>query len=244
LSKSIANAARLRFSIFGWIFRIHQAGWISVLRIETPRHQMDHGFFLRGVAIGFSIAAPVGPIGVLCIRRTLAEGRGHGFASGLGAATADAVYGCIAGFGLTAVSDLLVSQQTWLRLIGGFFLCYLGMKIFFARPAQSTLSPKGGAVAGAYLSTLFLTLTNPMTILSFAAVFAGLGLGGGAPDYAGAALLVSGVFLGSALWWLFLSGGVALFREKLNDEHFRWVNRVSGTIVAGFGLACLINFSR
>src|SRR5688572_27162990 len=147
---------------------------------------MDQSFFLRGVVIGCSIAAPVGPIGVLCIRRTLADGRRYGFASGLGAATADAVYGCVAGFGLTAVSDLLVSQQTWLRLIGGLFLCYLGAKSFFARPAASLAAPKGGALAGAYVSTMLLTLTNPMTILSFAAVFAGLGLGGGAPDYAGA----------------------------------------------------------
>src|SRR5437016_3412391 len=202
---------------------------------------MDHSFFLRGLAIGFSIAAPVGPIGVLCIRRTLAEGRLCGFASGLGAATADAVYGCVAGFGLTAVSNLLVSQQTWLRLIGGLFLCYLGVKSFLARPAQSAAAPKGGALAGAYASTFLLTLANPMTILSFAAVFAGLGLGSGATDYAGAALLVLGVFVGSTLWWLFLSGGVGLFREKLKDEQFRWVNRISGTIIAGFGLLVLVS---
>jgi threonine/homoserine/homoserine lactone efflux protein len=202
---------------------------------------MDPGFFLRGVAIGFSIAAPVGPIGVLCIRRTLTRGCLCGFASGLGAATADAVYGCIAGFGLTAISNLLVSQQTGLRLIGGLFLCYLGGKTFFEKPAAKPASSISGALTSAYASTFILTLTNPMTILSFAAVFAGLGLGGGATDYAGAALLVSGVFLGSALWWLFLSGGVSLFREKLSDEHFRWVNRISGTIIAGFGLLALVS---
>jgi threonine/homoserine/homoserine lactone efflux protein len=202
---------------------------------------MDRSFFLRGVAIGFSIAAPVGPIGVLCIRRTLAEGLRCGFASGLGAATADAVYGCVAGFGLTAVSNLLVSQQTWLRLIGGLFLCYLGVTSFFTRPAQSAAASKGGVLTGAYASTFLLTLTNPMTILSFVAVFAGLGLGGGATDYAGAARLVLGVFLGSALWWLFLSGGVGLFREKLNTDHLRWVNRISGTIIAGFGLLALFS---
>ena len=205
---------------------------------------MDHSFFLRGLAIGFSIAAPVGPIGVLCIRRTLAEGRLCGFASGLGAATADAVYGCVAGFGLTAVSNVMVSQQTWLRLIGGLFLCYLGAKSFFARPAGSAAAPNGGALAGAYASTFLLTLTNPMTILSFAAVFAGLGLGGGTTDYAGAAWLVLGVFLGSALWWLFLSGGVGLFREKLTNEHLRWVNRISAIVIAGFGLLALVSSQR
>ncbi len=205
---------------------------------------LDHNFLLRGLAIGFSIAAPVGPIGVLCIRRTLSQSRLCGLATGLGAATADAVYGCIAGFGLTAVSDLLVRQQTWLRLVGGAFLCWLGFKNFFAVPARDPAPQGRSALTGAYVSTLFLTLTNPMTILSFAAVFAGLGLGGQATDYAGAALLVSGVFLGSAMWWLLLSGGVGLFREKLNERHFRWINRISGTIIAGFGLACLARFVR
>ena len=159
----------------------------------------------------------------------------------IGSGYGGCVYGCVAGFGLTAVSNLMVSQQTWLRLIGGLFLCYLGVKSFFARPSQSAAAPKSGALAGAYASTFLLTLTNPMTILSFAGVFAGLGFGGGATDYAGAALLVLGVFLGSALWWLLLSAGVSLFREKLNDEHFRWVNRISGTILAGFGLLALVS---
>jgi threonine/homoserine/homoserine lactone efflux protein len=205
---------------------------------------MDPSFLLRGVAIGFSIAAPVGPIGVLCIRRTLAQGRLCGFASGLGAATADAVYGCIAGFGLTAVSNLLVSQQTWFRLIGGLFLCYLGGKNFFDKPVEKPASSSGGALTGAYASTFVLTLTNPMTILSFAAVFAGLGLGGGTTDYAGAAWLVLGVFLGSGLWWLLLSGGVGLIREKLTNEHLRWVNRISGIVIAGFGLLALVSSQR
>ena len=204
---------------------------------------MDQDFLLRGLVIGFSIAAPVGPIGVLCMRRTLAQGRLFGFASGLGAATADAAYGCVAGFGLTAVSDLLVRQQSWLRLIGGLFLCWLGVKNFLAKPAREAAARSRDAWTGAYLSTLVLTLTNPMTILSFAAVFAGLGLGNGATDYAGAASLVSGVFLGSAAWWLLLSGGVGVFRERLNDQHLSWVNRISGTIIAGFGLACLLNFA-
>jgi threonine/homoserine/homoserine lactone efflux protein len=205
---------------------------------------MDLSFLLRGVAIGFSIAAPVGPIGVLCIRRTLSQGRLCGLASGLGAATADAAYGCIAGFGLAAVSNLLVSQQTALRLIGGLFLCYLGGKTFLDNPVEKPASSKNGAITGAYASTFVLTLTNPMTILSFAAVFAGLGLGGRATDYAGAALLVLGVFLGSALWWLLLSGGVGLFRERLTHEHLRWVNRVSGIVIAAFGLLALVSLRR
>lgn len=121
---------------------------------------MDIAFLLRRLAIGFSIAAPVGPIGVLCIRRTLAEGRASGLVSGLGAASADGIYGCIAGFGLTFISNFLVSQELWLRLIGGAFLCYLGLKTLLAKPAEQAASAKGNGLIGAYASTFFLTLTN------------------------------------------------------------------------------------
>ena len=205
---------------------------------------MSTSLLLRGLVIGFSIAAPVGPIGVLCIRRTLAEGRASGLVSGLGAATADAIYGCIAGFGLTFVSTFLVDQQTWLRLIGGAFLCYLGIKTLLAKPAEHAAPDKATSLAGAYVSTFLLTLTNPVTILSFAAIFAGLGLantglanpGGG---YASAGVLVLGVFIGSALWWLLLSACTGLLRNKIPSHGLRWVNRISGLIIIGFGLFAL-----
>src|SRR5919201_2008869 len=166
---------------------------------------MDFGFFLKGLVLGFSIAAPVGPIGVLCIRRSLAEGRVVGLVSGVGAATADALYGAVAAFGLTFVSALLVSQEFWLRVMGGAFLCYLGVKTFLTPPSAQPASTGGTGLAGAYTSTLFLTLTNPTTILSFAAIFAGLGVASSGGGYPSAGLLVLGVFAGSALWWLFLS---------------------------------------
>jgi threonine/homoserine/homoserine lactone efflux protein len=202
---------------------------------------MDISFLLRGLIIGFSIAAPVGPIGVLCIRRTLAEGRASGLVSGLGAATADAIYGCIAGFGLTFISSVLIRQQGWLRLIGGGFLCYLGLKTFLARPAEQAASAEGKGLVGAYASTFFLTLTNPMTILSFAAIFAGLGVASASENYVSAGVLVLGVFIGSALWWLILSGGVSVFQAKFNPRGLRWVNRVSGLMITGFGLLALLS---
>ena len=198
-------------------------------------------FLLRGLIIGFSIAAPVGPIGVLCIRRTLAQGRVTGLISGLGAATADALYGCVAGFGLTFVSSFLIGQQTWLRLVGGAFLCYLGLKTLLSRPEEGAASVGEGGLLGAYVSTLFLTLTNPLTILSFAAVFAGLGAGSAGQGYLSAGVSVLGVFLGSALWWLLLSGGVSLFRHRLNLQKLAWVNRISGAIIVGFGLLALLS---
>lgn len=189
--------------------------------------------------IGFSIAAPVGPIGVLCIRRTLTKGRRVGLVSGLGAATADAIYGCIAGFGLTVVSSFLVDQQGGIRLAGGLFLCYLGVRSFFTEPAERGGAGQPSGVVGAYGSTFLLTLTNPMTILSFAAIFAGLGLLGASPDYVAAAVLVLGVFVGSALWWFALSGVASLFRERFDVRALRWINRISGVVVAVFGLTAL-----
>lgn len=200
---------------------------------------MDPDLLLKGGLIGISIAAPVGPIGVLCIRRTLAEGWLFGLVSGLGAATADAMYGCIAAFGLTFISSVLVSHQAMLRLIGGFFLCYLGVRTLLARPAVQAAAVKGSGLLRAYGSTFFLTLTNPMTIIAFAAVFAGLGLAGTTGDYGSAALLVMGVFTGSALWWLLLSGGVGALRSRFPASGLKWVNRISGLIILGFGLFAL-----
>lgn len=202
---------------------------------------MDIPFLVRGLIIGFSIAAPVGPIGVLCIRRTLADGRAAGLVSGLGAASADAVYGYVAAFGLTFISDFLVGQKFWLGLIGGLFLCYLGIKTLLAKPAEQAASASGRGLSGAYASTFFLTLTNPMTILSFVAIFAGLGLANTSSDYTSAGILVLGVFIGSALWWLLLSGGVGLFREKFNTNAMQWVNRISGLVITAFGIFALVN---
>jgi len=193
-------------------------------------------FFIKGLLIGFSIAAPVGPIGVLCIRRTLAEGRNSGLISGLGAATADAVYGSIAGFGLTVISGFLLDQQFWIRLVGGAFLCYLGIKTFFARPSDSAAVVQGRGLLSDYISTFFLTLTNPMTILSFAAIFAGLGLGAAAGDFTSAGVLIMGVFSGSAAWWFLLSGGVSVLRRQFGESTMRWMNRISGLIILGFGI--------
>jgi threonine/homoserine/homoserine lactone efflux protein len=199
---------------------------------------MALNFLLKGVIIGFSIAAPVGPIGVLCIRRSWADGRRIGLATGLGAATADAAYGAVAGFGLTIISSFLVGHRLWLGFLGGLFLCYLGLRTFISKPAEQAAEVRSGGLFSAYLSTLFLTLTNPMTILSFAAVFAGFGLAA-SPDFFSASTLVAGVFTGSALWWLLLSSGVALFRSRINAGWMRAVNRLSGAVILAFGLYAL-----
>jgi threonine/homoserine/homoserine lactone efflux protein len=204
---------------------------------RDPEELMSVGLFLEGTIIGFAIAAPVGPIGVLCIRRTLADGRTSGLVSGLGAATTDAVYGSVAALGLTFVTGFLMGAETWLRLVGGAFLVFLGVRTFLARPAEGAVSAAGSGLAGAYASTFFLTLTNPTTILSFVAIFAGLGVAEDANgDALPAMLLVLGVFLGSAAWWFVLSGATSLLRATLSARGLRWVNRISGTVIAAFGV--------
>ena len=171
--------------------------------------------FLKGFIIGISIAAPVGPIGILCIQRTITYGKLNGLVTGLGAASADAVYGFIAAFGLTFISNFLVAQQTWFRIIGGGFLIYLGLRTYFKTPNNSKINTNNRNHAGAYGTTFLLTLSNPMTILSFAAIFSGFGLVDTSIHYGSATLMVIGVFLGSASWWLLLSSGTSLFQNKL-----------------------------
>jgi len=202
---------------------------------------MDISLLLKGLGIGLSSAAPVGPIGVLCIRRTLVQGRLYGFISGLGAASADAIYGAIAGFGLTFISNFLVEQQTWLRLIGGLFLFVLGLKTLLEKPTDQAFSDQRNKLIDAYSSTFFLTITNPITIISFAAIFAGLGLASDGRSYFSAGILVLGVFTGSLLWWLLLSGGAGIFREKFTLNGLQWTNRISGVVIIGFGIFAFLS---
>lgn len=197
--------------------------------------------FIKGLIIGFSIAAPVGPIGVLCINRSLHEGWKVGFATGLGAAIADGVYGAIAGFGLTFISTFLISQQYWIKLIGGIFLLYLGVKTLTSKPPkQIAITDAKTNLFRAFATTFFLTLTNPMTILSFVAVFAGLGLGSVNSSYLEASVMIVGIIIGSLLWWILLSGGIAmLLRHRVDQMKLGWVNIFSGTIIFIFGVIAL-----
>ncbi|NJM88346.1 MAG: LysE family transporter [Hydrococcus sp. RU_2_2] len=197
---------------------------------------MALNLFVKGLAIGLAIAAPVGAIGVLCISRTLRQGYLAGFVSGLGAATADGIYGCIAGFGLTFIADFLRDRLVWLHLIGGLFLCYLGLKTFLSRPHYLTIFSTSNSLIGAYLSTFFLTIINPMTILSFTVIFASAGLTKATNNYSSALITVLGVFLGSVLWWIILSSCVSLFRTKLDSTKLQLLNRISGIVIIIFGL--------
>jgi threonine/homoserine/homoserine lactone efflux protein len=196
-------------------------------------------FLWRGLVLGFTIAAPVGPIGLLCIQRTVTFGWWHGFVAGLGAATVDASYGAVAALGLSAVSNFLIGQSFWLRLAGGVFLLFLGLRAFLLSPPQNIAVSAMKNLWGIYLSTLLLTLTNPMTILSFAAFFAGFGFGAETPT-SSAVLLVVGVFLGSSCWWLLLSSSAGLLRRRFGPRFLVWINRLSGFAIVGFAIYILV----
>jgi threonine/homoserine/homoserine lactone efflux protein len=201
--------------------------------------------FFRGLIIGLSVAAVVGPMSVLCIQRTLHRGFLYGLVSGLGVATADATYGSIAAFGVTLIATFLVNRHKWISLIGGLFLVYLGIKAALSRPAErAATAAKATSFSAAYASTFLLTLTNPLTILSFAAIFAGIGVGEAAGDTLTAILVVCGVFLGSALWWFILTGGIGLLRGKFAPVWLLWINRLSGGVIVVFGLITLLSLVR
>jgi threonine/homoserine/homoserine lactone efflux protein len=199
---------------------------------------MDPSFLVRGFLIGFVIAIGVGPITLLTIRRTLAHGRAYGLASGLGVAAADASYGGIAAFGLTAITAALVGARPVLAFVGGAFLLWLGVRTILAPPPDHAAEVRERpGLAGAALSIYGLTMTNPMTILSFGAIFAGLGLAGRSPNEAG--ILTIGVFLGSMLWWIILTTALAAFRSRVTARVLGAITRLSGVMLIGFGLVAL-----
>jgi threonine/homoserine/homoserine lactone efflux protein len=194
--------------------------------------------FIKGLIVGIAIAAPVGPIGLLCIQRALSGGWISGLASGLGAALADTFYGCIAAFGLSLVQDFLFGHRSTIAVIGGLFLCLLGLRIILAKPATIAAGPRKSAagLASDLVGTFMLTLANPMTILSFIAIFAALNTSAASGSYLAAATLVLGVFGGSAAWWLCLSFGIGVIRHKMDQPVLRWVARGSGALILAFGV--------
>lgn len=200
--------------------------------------------FFKGFIAGFLIAAPVGPINVLCIRRTIVHGRLVGIVSGLGAAVADTIFGAIAAFGLNFVHDLVLREKFWFGLIGAAVLLVVGVRTLWANAPQSKkdeeeTDPKN--LLGDFTSTLILTLTNPVTVLSFLAVFSAFGVQNDEKSLADEWMVVAGVFLGASTWWLLLTNGVALFRDKFNQRGLRWTNRVGGVLILGFAAVVMWN---
>jgi threonine/homoserine/homoserine lactone efflux protein len=201
---------------------------------------MEPSFFLKGLIIGFAMAVPIGPAGVMCIRRTLSKGHIGGIVVGLGAATADLIYGSIAAFGLTFVSDVILGQQMWLRIVGGAILVLLGIRSIRDKRLNPQIGYKNEGLVKAYASGLLLALTNPVTFLAFVAAFAAFGLG-----YKlfvlSACELVIGVFLGSSTWFMTIGYIATLFRKQLDVQGLGWVNRISGAAIILTGIAIFVS---
>lgn len=205
---------------------------------------MTDFIFINGLLFGLVLAAPVGPVGVLCVQRTLSEGRLHGLLSGLGAAFGDAIYGAIAAFGISAIQLWIADHQAGLRTIGGIVLLILAAKTLFIRPRRTATTKVGKvhteSLPQDFISTFLLAITNPITMLVFAGLFATLGVTDAGDSVDNAALLVTGVFLGSALWWFALAFTANLARPYLDGGYQTWVSRISAAILIGFAAYALI----
>jgi putative LysE/RhtB family amino acid efflux pump len=206
----------------------------------------EFGLFLRGILLGLAVAAPVGPIGVLCIQRSLAGGFWTGFSGGIGTAVADAFYAALAaaGFAVLLGGNLGITGpvpvQQILQWGGALFIAWLGWRTFSAPAAEGAAdAPLMGNPLRLFTVTFALTMSNPATILSFAALFAGLGLAAD-PTLGAAASAVAGVFIGSLLWWALLSGGIAALRHRVGAEMRRWINRIAGMVLILFAIALVI----
>jgi threonine/homoserine/homoserine lactone efflux protein len=196
---------------------------------------------LKGIAIGFSLAVPLGPIGVLCIRRTLTEGRRSALSTMLGAASADMIYGLVASLGVTLVSTFISENVLWFRLIGGFVMIVLGVRTYRAHIPETPPRLTFNDHAGNFVSTFFLTLTNPLTLFAFAAVFAGIGTFEETSEFRTTVALIGGVFLGSLLWFASLATASYFFRSSLNRRGLDLINRIAGTLLTVFGIAAILS---
>jgi threonine/homoserine/homoserine lactone efflux protein len=197
-------------------------------------------YFLEGILVGILISIPVGPVGVLCIRRTLVQGTLFGFISGLGAATADALYGGIAAFGLTFIFDFLLEHQFFFQMIGGLLLFFMGVNAWMTPMREKMDVDSKASKSSAYWSVFFVTLANPITLLAFGGILAGLGLGSTIHEKPLLNfILILGVFVGATLWWGMLSYGVGKLRDCLPSMFFTWMNRIVGTVLVLFGVGML-----
>jgi len=197
--------------------------------------------FLKGIAVGFAIAAPVGPVGILCIQRSLTKGVLYGLVSGMGAALADAVFGAVAAFGVSFIAQFLEREQFWFQLGGGSLLLALGLHNLLGLGRPPGEAPEASDLAHDSLTAFLLTITNPITIFSLTAVFAAVGIAKGTETLGGAGLVTAGVFAGSALWWLILTSGVSLCRAAVAGGPLHWIRRFAGATMLLFGAGVLVH---
>ncbi len=201
---------------------------------------MELTFFIKGLIAGFIICVPFGPIGLLCVMRTLTDGKVAGIASVLGASVMDAIYCAFAGLGVSYISNFVNNESMVLRLAGGVILIALGIKIFLIHATEKTPEAKGHGLLASFGSSFFLMLTNPLAILVFSATFSALGIGGWRYAHISTGMLVAGVFVGSALWAPILVAAVATFSPQLTLAQLRLANRISGVVLLGFGVVAMV----
>jgi len=201
---------------------------------------MDPGLFIQGMIIGLTLAVPVGPISLVCIHRTVANGRLHGIVSGIGVATADSLYAVVAFLGLTAVSGLITGHQILFRLLAGVVLILVGIRVFLSVPAEVSPGTNPEPYLKDYFSMVAITAVNPLTIIFYLTILPGFGVAmqGSLPGVA--VPFIAGLFLGSSLWWLILCGSLGSVRSRLSAGNLRWINRISGLLIVCFGAGMLI----
>jgi len=204
---------------------------------------MPISLLIEGMLIGCVVAVPVGPLGLLCINRALSVGPLLGLISGLGVASGDALAAGIAALGISLVSTFLADYNIFIRLVGGIFLCCIGFKIYKTKPGQQAPPRNGNGLFSVYATTFLLTVSNPATILSFFAIYAGWGVESLSGHYIAAAILALGVLFGSGFWWIALFIGLTVFRDKFSVEVLGWIHRISGAVIAGFGCIVLLSLS-
>ena len=196
-------------------------------------------FFLKGIAAGFVVAIPVGPVAMLCIRRTLATSMISGYATGLGAAVADTIYAIVAAYGISFIADILFTNNFWFRLIGGVILCLMAARMLSAPPTESNAQDTG-KLFGDFVSALVITGTNPITLIAFGVIFTSIDVATAGDRYERAEALIAGVFVGSAAWWVLLTGLTAICRRWVGELSLTWINRISAFVILACGALTVI----
>ncbi|MFO7828987.1 MAG: LysE family transporter [Bacteroidales bacterium] len=204
---------------------------------------MELGFLIKGIIVGFLASIPLGPVGVLCIQRTINKGRSSGMLSGMGAATVDSFFALVAALGLTFIINFIEEQQFYIQLIGGTILILLGAKIFYTNPIRQIRRHRRqkNKLIEDFLSVLFLTLSNPLAVFLFVAAFAGIGLVTAKDSSFRSSLIIGGVFLGATLWWGLLTFFVDLFRKHFRLKQLWWINKIAGIVIIVFGIAAMLS---
>lgn len=204
---------------------------------------MEVEFLIKGLIIGFLASVPLGPVGVLCIQRTINKGRVSGIFSGMGAATVDAFFALVAAYGLTFILNFIEEQQFFIQLIGGGVLIFLGAKIFYSNPIRQIRRhrKKKNKLTEDYFSVLLLTLSNPLAVFLFVAAFAGIGIVTSTDSHLKSMFIISGVFLGAMTWWSILTFFIDLFRKKFRLKQLWWINKIAGILVIAFGIAAMLS---